>query len=440
MRMGPSLAALTLVLGAGAGTGAEETQPFRIIELPGPGRTVVAGFADLDGDGRTDVYSVALYGVPPRARRELRIHFQRPDGSLRDDPDWTGEVEEGAAAFDVADLPDGPGEEILLLLRHEVKVVSFAGRVPTTREIVVPGEPTVAVAPDERGLDRLRIARDELGPELRLLVPGLGDCAVMTPEGELLGRIDVGHRANFFIPPRPGPLVDESEVQQFYDFPRLEIGDVDGDGHPDIVASNRHELRVFRQRPDGRFAGPPDLRLALERLTEKDQIRGSGNVRVDGEDLDGDGRLDLLITSTTGGLLDAMSETTIHVNRGGSWNLDEPDQKRTLSESWNVFELLDLDGDGRVELMEARIPLSILEMVEVLVTQAVDIEVGFYRSNGDGTFETQPFLESKLGVGVEFERFATAGFVPTVAADLNGDRARDRLHSADGEALEIYLG
>ncbi len=420
---------------------AAQAEPaFDILELPSPGRTSAAGFADLDGDGHTDIFAVSFAGVQPTERRELRVYFQRPEGALPRAPDWAGAVLDGAAAFDVADLPDGPGEELLLLQRHHVAVLSFAGRRVARRDVVIPGDPTVAASASERRFDRLRLVRSGLGEEPRLLVPGLGECVVLAPDGAILARLDVGHRASYFIPPRPGALIRESEIETYHKFPRIDVGDVDGDGRGDVIATSRHEIRVFRQRADGGFPKQPDPRIAIGRLTEEDQIRGTGTVRVEARDLDGDRRVDLLVTYTTGGFLAPHSETTFHLNRGGSWDLARPDQAFSFEDGWNAFQLADLDGDGRVELIEARIPLSILEIVEVLLTRAIDVEVSVYGPDSEGVFAAKPWLRSKLDVGVSFDTFEPRGFVPLLEADLNRDGHLDRLGSGDGELLEVYLG
>lgn len=422
--------------------GADDELAFDLIELPAPGRTAAAGIADLDGDGRADVFSVGLTGLPPATRRTLSIHYQTPEGGLRGIPDWSGEVLGGAAAFDVADLPDGPGQEILLLERGGVSVLSFAGRQPARREIPVPDPPTIAFAPDERGLDRLRLARDGFQDSPLLLVPGLGECSVMRADGSVLGRLDVGDRANYFVPPRPGPIVTENELEQFYDFPRLDVGDVDGDGRADVISSSRHEIRVFLRREDGSFAAAPSQRITIGLLTEKDMIRsGSGNVRVAAADFDGDGLSDLLLSHVSGGFLNARTVTSVHLDRGGTWNLAQPDQRFEAKERWNAWEVRDLDGDGRPELLEAQVRLSVLELIEVLVTRNIDVLVNIRRADSeDGIFGGKPWITRKLSVPISLDTFEPHGFLPTFDADLNGDGIMDLLGSGGGDDVEVELG
>src|SRR5262249_6651599 len=160
-----------------------------------------------------------------------------------------------------AELDGQPGVEMLFLRRDRVTVFSLAGGTPTFRDLPVPGEPTLAAVGDERGLDRLHIVHEGLGPRPRPIVPGFRIAAVLDPSGAVVGKLEVGGRANFFVPPQPGPTISESDMEIYYDAPRLAVGDVDGDGRADLVASGRHELRVFRQREDGSLPTQPDAKL-----------------------------------------------------------------------------------------------------------------------------------------------------------------------------------
>jgi len=415
-------------------------EPFAIHEISSAGRTVAAELADLDGDGRGDLFIVVFSGVPPDDLREVRVYYQRSDASLPAEPDWTGAVPAGAAAYDLAQREAGGPVEVVFLLRDRLALLGFRDRSPGRQELVISTPPLLSIAADERGLDRMQLARAELGAPFRFLVPGLAECVILDPAGTQLGRPRVGSRANYFNPPRPGPLISESEVEVYLDFPRLGTGDVDGDGRVDLIASSRHEVRVFLQRGNGQFAGAPDQTLPVGLLTEADHFRASGSVRSDVGDVNGDGRVDLLISHSSGGVFDARSEIRLHLNRGGDWNLAIPDQRFRSQGAAATIQLIDLDADSRPDLVDARIPVSVMEIVELLVTRSFDVEARVHRVGADGRFEERPWFEREYEIGLNLETFRPRGFVPSLGGDFNGDGYPDLLASGEGEAIEVFLG
>lgn len=428
------LGGLLLALAAGGAA-----DPFDVQSLPTALRVVQADLVDLDGDGVGDLVWTGVRGLPPEEERTLHVHFRKAPGApLSDTPDLARPLPPGVAAYDYAELDGRPGVELLLLRRHSIELLSLHGREPRSEHVPVPGDPTVAVVQDERGVDRIRIARDGLGRG-RFLVPGIGRAALLSREGELVADLDVGARANFFAPPHPGPVFTENEVEFYFDHPRLSQGDVDGDGRSDLIASNRHVLRVFLQDESGGFSSEPQRVLPLHRLSEEDHIRNVGGVRVDPYDFDGDGRVDLLISSTRGSLFGGTTEIEILMNRDGGWRLDAPDQRFRVEGGVAIHEISDLDGDGRAELVSVRIPTGVVELVEVLVTRAVDAEISIRRRGAERPFEEEPWQRWKLDVPISFETFRSRGFVPTLEADVDGDGRRDLLESGDGERLEIRL-
>ena len=429
----------TLLLLAALASGAGAEGAFRVIELASPGRTVASALADLDGDGRTDLFTTSFRGVPPEERRELQIRFQRADGTLGLAADVVLPLPPDAAAYDVARLSSEAVHQLLFLRRDRVSLLSLRGRKPAWRDVELGGA-TIAVAPDERGLDRIPLVRQGLGDGPRLTVPGLGELWVADPAGLVRTRLALGGRANYFIPPRPGPLIGENELEIYFDHPRVEVADVDGDGRGDLVATDRHAVRVFHQRPGGVLPEVPDRTVPLRRLSAADHVRGSGSVRTAVADLDGDGRADLLVTHASEGLLDARSETTLHRNRGGTWNLAEPDQRFSVDGGFATEELVDLDGDGRLELVSVRIPLSVLELAEILLTRSFDVHVAVRRTGDATPFAAEPSFERKLSIPFSMETFRPRGFVGNVATDWNDDGLRDLLLSGNGEAVEVHLG
>ncbi len=425
---------------AALATPAAGEDPFGIHAVALGGRVVQADLVDLDGDARGDLLCMRATGMPPEEQRTIHVFYQRPDRTFPGAPDWSAPLPGGSAAYDLAELDARAGAELVLLRRDRLTLVSLSGRETAFRDLAMGSDSTIAVVGDERGIDRLSIARDGLADELRLLVPGLGQTAVLAPSGETLGRLDVGARANYYLPKRPGPFVSESEAEIYLDHPRLSVGDVDGDGRGDIVSASRHELRVFVQDERGGFPATATRRVALGMLAPEDHVRNSGTVRVDGVDLDGDHRLDLLISHTAGSLFAGTTTVQVHLNRGGGWDLARPDQQFRSESALTGNVVLDLDGDDRVELIEARIPAGVLEVVEILVTREIDAVVSIYRRADGSPFEAKPWHRWTLDVPFSFETFRSLGFVPTLEADLNGDGIKDLLGSGAGDRLEVRLG
>lgn len=345
---------------------------------------------------------------------------------------------EPTAVYDLADIRSTPGTELLLLGPDGILILSLAGpEAPRTKISVGPGT-TVGVATDERGLERFHLV---FGDErLFIGVPTFRDFVVLSPEGKELARLDIEGRANFFIPQNSGLAFLESDAQLFFDAPHISLSDMDHDGHDDIIASNRHEIRVFRGQKDGGFSGTADLVTPLDIISQKDQIRGSGGVAVDIADIDGDGDGDLVATYLSGNFSDATMETRVYKNSGTGWNLAKPDRVMRSENAVGLDRLVDLDGDGQLELVRGTLSFSLLEFVEALLTREVDTEFVVYRIDETGNYADAPSIERELEIPLSFETFRPEGFLPVFGVDMNRDAHGDLVLSGGGERIEILFG
>lgn len=444
-----SLRSLAVLLSLAASTALGAEDPFTVQILASSGRTVTAELVDLDGDGRQDLLHAVIFGMPPTEQRVLRVHLQRGDGTIPDAYDLEVRIPEPCAAYDLAEVDGIPGAEVLFLQPRGVGSMSFErgadGALGTRfRQAKIPEDVTIGVASDERGFDRHRIASFDFGDRPWLIVPGMGETFFLSPVGDLRARIRSGSRANYFLQP-PGPMMTESDIQLFFDAPRISVGDVNGDARPDIVASSRHELRLFFQNEDGGYARDPDEAIPLGRVTLEDHIRGTGSVRSVARDLDGDGLLDLLLSLTVGGVMNAHSNTTVYFNRGQGWDLADPDVAFETEKALSADQLIDLDSDGNVEIVRMGISIGILELVEIFLQRELDVSVRAYRlapreAEGATIENPEPLFETKLDVPLDFETSRPAGFIPTIDFDVNGDGFSDYLDASDGTRLDVYLG
>lgn len=433
------LARLTLgVLLAAAPVAATEDAPFEVVVIPTRGRTVAADLVDLNGDGRTDLLQAVFIGIPPDDQRLIRAYFQAPAGTLPLVPDFEIPLPPGSGAYDLADLRPEPGHEVILTRASDLLVLSLRGAEAERWRIPLPPPQTVWPAEDDRGLERVRLVRTELGAEPVLLVPQLGSLAVLSADGTVRAQLEVAGRANYLVPAEPSLLFLEGDLELFFDGPRLSLADVDGDGHVDVVSSTRHQVRVFLQR-GGSFSGNPDRLYSLRVLSERNHVRGAGGLGVQASDLNGDGRADLLISHLTGGLTDARLEASLHLNRGGAWDLGRSDAKLESKAALGSDVLLDVDGDGRPELLRTSIPFGIIRLIEALLTRSVGVGFSLHRFKDD-SFGREPWVSKTIDFTLSFETFRPRGFLPAWHLDLNADGHLDLVSSGGGSEIEVFLG
>jgi hypothetical protein len=197
---------------------------------------------------------------------------------------------------------------------------------------------------------------------------------------------------------------------------------------------------VFQAKPDGSFRFEPDFALPLRMVTPRDHIRGSGGVATDAGDVDGDGLLDLLITHTSGSMADATTILGLYLNKGGRFSLEAPDQTFESDSAVGSNSMTDVDGDGRPELLRIGVQLSVLEVVEILISKEIDVELSVHKVGEGGVYATRPWFRKKFSIPFSFETFRPNGFLPTWRTDVNGDGVPDFVSSGSGKALEIHLG
>ena len=432
---------MAVLVFASAGHSAAQ-EVFQVSELERDGRTVAVEVADLDGDGLEDLLAIRVSGMPPSESRRLDIYFQKVGADFGAQPGFSLPLPTDTTVFDLANLDEIPGQEFVLLRPRGVRVISFRERNAVPTDIVLKDGVTLGAASNERGLQRVPLVDSRLTGAPVLMLPGLGEIYLLRPNGESLGRLEVGSRAEYYFE-RGGMLYSEASIRLFLQAPRISVGRIDGDERVDILSATRHELRIFLQREDGSFGPEPQRRLPLELVSEQDHIRGIGTIRIVGRDLNADQRLDLLITVGSGGIMAAKSRTTLHLNRDGDWNLDAPDMLIEKDKSMAVDQLVDLDGDGRLELLQGTVPLSILELVEIFLTRSLDSYVSAYRiPDGVAAVAGPPEIlwTRKFGLPLSFEAGGTEGFLPTLRHDFNQDGYLDLLLASNDTTLEVNLG
>lgn len=343
--------------------------------------------ADFDGDGDPDVYLSAF------GRDQLFENLG--DGSFRDvtesvglgDPAWSM----GAAAFDA----DGDGDLDLYVARYvdftfEARV--FCGREDLGLRGYCSPEAYPGVS-DLLYLNRSERSEDgELAFEEISVAAGLGPDVVTPSAG--LGVV---------------------------------AGDLDDDGRPDLYVANDQDPNfLLINRTEGgtvRF----EERALLAGVALSDRGRSEAGMGVDLGDLDGDGRLDVVVTNFE------LETNALYKNQGGALFTDERfvrgfGEPSLLSLAFGIC-LADFDADGDLDVAIAN--GHILDNAEELQSRTP------YK-------QPNQVFENRVG---RFREVKTAGLDPPsgpragrglACGDLDGDGDPDVVVVASNDDAETY--
>lgn len=411
-----------------------------LLELPG--KVELTYYEDIDGDDLVDVLGVFRGDDVDDAPRNVVVYFQRETG-FAPVPDQQYTVPDEVCLIDLGDVvEEAPGRELLLLDGHGVHWLPL-GRSP------LPGDdPVLAMSEEPRPLvevDPLFAHAERLGLAKR----------------DFARELDESPRATLFIPRTEGYRVyyPSDDYATGHDFTIehvhrvrtnsysvraavIHLADVNGDGLDDLAMSHLDQLQIHFQS-DGRFHPQPDLDLDLDIITPLDREATEPIDNLIGfaiEDFDGDSLADLFLWKTIvrkKAVINDKKQYQLFRNRGGYFAMI-PDQAFVLK-SFDQPEVLDLDGDGRLDIVTGYFDFSLGNIIKALIAKRFSIDLSFFLF-GDEGFPDQANEERSFKVHFSLSNM-DENFEPAVEieGDYDGDGSLDFLLQTEDEKIEIFL-
>jgi hypothetical protein len=270
---------------------------------------------------------------------------------------------------------------------------------------------------------------------------------------EIVTRRDSGvEQTTLAVPPR----VRASERRISYEPREPRLGDADGDGLDDVVFLVGREFVSFPQQSPGTFSREArrdtiDAPLASEdqraRWERDDGQIDQSDLEIEEvelvKDFDGDGVLDLLTDkSISEGVFDRRSEYHLYLgHREGSALTYPAAPDGSITSDGVQFDplVVDIDGDGRLDMATPSTKVGLTRIVAALFSGRISVDLDVYRMRPDGGYPDDSDYRTKFKV--EFDLTTGLTRYPALAiSDLNGDGAAELIVQEDKEELAIYPG
>lgn len=239
------------------------------------------------------------------------------------------------------------------------------------------------------------------------------------------------------MPPNQ-PLGIQFTARQSRWFPNVVSADYDGDGRLDLLVVWLDEFSVYLQDTQRSFrtaaATAPTRLLGL--LTEEDRMLGNTSATVIFADVGKDPFVDFIANRVAGTIADLDTGSKLYQRSATGEKivtLASPSGKASGA------LLLDVNGDGRPDIVTASAQTGLFASVRALLNNTVEVRFHFHLADAAGNLPTEPSFRRELGFKFDVKRFTPYGFMPSLDGDFNGDGLLDALYGRDQNSMQIIL-
>lgn len=414
---------------------------FEVETLNVDGEVLSVTPADLDGDGLLDLTVVHRRGKPRAKTRTFSI-FWNHEGDFSTAADLSFPASDDASAYDIANIDDQKGSEILWVGVSGVSAMSFRGRAKGPVQTITK-EPSLFSGADQRAFPRLGLAQAISSNEI--LVPLADSLAIYRRANDWfqVAKIDTSLaqmelRGDW----RSVGLMDFGSFAYNVNYPSVSVADANGDGLKDIVFAIEDRVAIFHQRPGLSFERSPSFQRDFAVATTAELDKGFVAVTTSVKDIDADGVVDLLISKQVNeGITSGNATNYLYLGKAGGGYSDKPDQFLARDGvGGNFAQLADLSGDGKPELLLPAVNIGIMAIIRALTTSTLKVNVQTFLFDA-GTRRFSPRFIAERDLTFKFSLSGRSDLqVIDIKGDYNGDKRPDfAFGSGDGD-LGIYLG
>lgn len=393
-------------------------------------------FADLDGDhlkdavllGTTNVlifYQDAPQGFPERPQQR---------STLTDVPCFLWPARLGTNA-----------ESLLAMTSEGVTALEFSHRTsPAIRHLLLQQHTTMPAKLEPSPVIPLKFSAETGSGWPLLLVPVAGGFQIWRHQDDAWRQTQFINQSlgRYTVPSVENPGFAQRFLLSF------SLSDVNGDGREDFMVmrdtmGGQQTYALYLQQTEGRFSSEADLTYTNQ---------GSWRHTLCWMDLNRDGKVDLLRGKLSDepffmpGLPSGKALITVHLANSSGRIPAEPQQVFRKNDWSAAAPVVDLDGDGRPDLVLGSVPIDTREgLRKLLTTEQQAYTLRFYYNRPDMGFPRDP--DGQREVLIHFSRdFITSfdrtfDFIQVISflGDLNGDGKKDLLVKDHSDEIQVFF-
>lgn len=428
---------LLVILSVASIVFAADQDVFAVYTLEVEGEIYGYVCGDISGDTYADIIVVYSPADDPDTRYAgLYLQGQTSGFNLR--PDYLTRLPQNAAQIDIGDI-DGDGVmEVLLIDADGVNVLAYSQSAGFSKPIRLIRQKTIFNVPFFRGIivePFLVEINDSPSPEI-VLPTARG--YVIFERGEA-DRYDILNQLSV-------SLLTHNDEKYLTDFSRtrraafqvslatVHVGDCNLDGRKDLYFLWDNQVACFIQDNTGNFPQTPDAALVLQ------PGRADGYVQSWLADFNGDRRLDIAVSHTSGGITNTETSVRIYLCNPDGLLEEKVSRELRLSDSHCNLMVDDFDRDGRPELAIPAVELGAIAATKMFLMKGADLHLLIYPIVG-GFPDDEPSSRRKLEFRFNFDDpHPTREVAVDWTADYNGDNLLDLAFTDGNGHVKFYWG
>lgn len=399
---------------------------------------------DLDNDKLKDLIIIHIDKSADPPGRFLTIIPQVPKRGFdkKNKIEWP--IPPEVSSIDVGDIAPEPGKELIFLTDKGIYYSSVkSGKVGPLKELF-PAQSVVAFA-YERGVPYYSLARDYTGSgKDDLLVVGFYDALFAKQKDNYqFSQQKIHLRPRMSIQSFDmGKLLGSDDVPNFqvvYHVPRVYSADTNSDGLPDLIVTSLNKIQYFLQNAQG-FTQEPAKSFSIDIIKDtKSKRRQDQYPNFAFNDLDKDGRVDVIASQITGNIGNMKSRTLLFWGRDNKIEKNIPSVEFSMPNPAMGIFIKDANKDGLLDIIFPTMDWGAWAAGKAIITSGIPVHWNFFLQTKDHNFHAIPDRSFSTELKFNITKLKLDNGIPNIFGDYNGDGCLDQSVGEEKGILTINL-